>query len=225
MKGGIFGFSRKEVLWFTTFFIISVSLITFSVIRLISKYYNHSVNSATEIKKGSHDLSNIQDLDHFAVNIQRGSLNLIIYSENPEELENVRMAILKNRDSLSTKLAQLETDSLLDKSLRARVNEAGQNYLIVNQKFLKIISDTTRKELPENFNVNTMRPTLRKFTDLIRFTGKSLSLQIQQTTEKGLNIFHQYEFWLLAIMLMPYVYFFFRFLYLVIKMIIWDFTS
>jgi hypothetical protein len=225
MKGGIFGFSRKEVLWFTTFFIISVSLITFSVVKLISKYYNYSSNSAAQIKKGSHDLSNIQDLDHYAVNIQRGSLNLIIYSKNPKELENVQTTILKNRDSLSTKLAQLETDSLLDSSLRDQVNNAGQNYLIVNQKFLKIISDSARKDLPENFNVNTMRPTLRKFTDLIRLTGKSLSLQIQQTTEKGLNIFHQYEFWMLAIMLMPYVYFFFRFLYLVIKMIVWDFTS
>jgi hypothetical protein len=225
MKQGIFGFSRKEVLWFAAFFIISVGSILFSVIRLISKYYNHSTEAAAEIKKGTHDLWNIQDLSHYAVNIQRGSLNLIIYAKNPKELEAVKTSILKNRDSLMMKFSKLESEDQLEKVRREQILNAGKDYLVTNTNFLKLIDDTLRKESPETFNVNVMRPTLRKFSDLIRETGKELSMEIQKTIEKGLNVFSLWEFWLLSIMILPYIYFFFRFLYLVIKMIVWDFTS
>jgi len=88
-----------------------------------------------------------------------------------------------------------------------------------------VISDSVKNETSANYNVNVMRPALRKFTDLTRETGKQIAQQIQKTTDNGLNIFYQYEFWILILVLLPYFYFFFRFLYLVIKMILWDISS
>ncbi|HWY37168.1 MAG TPA: hypothetical protein VNY73_01320 [Bacteroidia bacterium] len=225
MKGGIFGFSRREVLWFATFFIISIGLVIFCGVKLISKYYNHSVNSSSRIKSSSHDLWTIQDMNLFAINIQRGSLNLIVYATNTKERETTKIHILRNRDSLSHKFAQMEAHNQLDTKTRTEIIESGRTYLRANSVFISLVTDATKKESPEEYNVRVMRPTLHKFTDLIHATGKALTRHIQQTTDSGLNIFHQYEFWILIIMLLPYIYFFFRFLYLVIKMIVWDFSS
>ncbi len=225
MKGGIFGFSRKEVLGFTAFFIISLSLMTFSVIRLISKYYNHHSTTYSQIQKHSYDLWNLQDITLYAVNVQRGSLNLIIYANNSKELEKIKIGIQKNHDSLISKLNQLENEDQLEKSLRLNIKKAAYNYLALNAHFFKIANDSLKKEVPAAYNVNSMRPALRKFTDLTRETGKILAQQIQNKTEGGLNIFYQLEFWILVIALSPYFYFFFRFLYLVVKMILWDISS
>lgn len=222
MERGFLGFSKKEVTWFALFFIFSLSLITFSAIRLIHKYYSHGVSSSSTIKKASNDLLHLQDIDHFSVNIQRSSLNLIIYSDNPKELDLVTANVLKNRDSLSGKLMKLTTDSLLHDSVRLQINAAGRAYLAVNETFLKLIKDSLKQELPETYNVNVMRPALRKFTDLIRQTAKNINMHIHQTTETRVNIFHQFELWILIAMLLPYIYFFFRFLALIVRMILWD---
>ena len=225
MKGGIFGFSRNEVLWFTVFFIISLSLMTFSVIRLISKYYYHNSNTYSQIQKQSHDLWSLQDITLYAVNVQRGSLNLIIYANNSTELKNVKVGIQKNRDSLTAKLNQLERENQLEKTLRFHIEKAGRNYLDLNTNFLKIAENPLKKDSLSVYNVNVIRPVLRMFNDLTRQTGKLISQQIQKKTEKELNIFYQFEFWILLITLLPYLYFFCRFMYLVIKMIIWDISS
>jgi hypothetical protein len=225
MKGGIFGFSRREVLGFALFFILSLSLMTFSIIRLISKYYNHQTNTYSQIQKHSHNLWNLQDITLYSVNIQRGSLNLIIYTNNSKEIETVKTSILKNRDRLRNKLIQLDHEDQLEKLLRLNIENAGNNYLNLNTRFLKIASDSVKKEALATYNVNVMRPALRKFTDLTRETGKIITRQIHHITESSVNIFYQFEFWLLILVLSPYFYFFFRFLYLVVKMILWDISS
>ena len=225
MKDGIFGFSRKEVLWFTVFFLVTIIVMTFSVVRLISKYYNHNTESYSEIKKHSHSLWNLQDITLSAVNVQRGSLNLIIYYENSKEIEAVKASIQKNRDSLSSKLLQLDNEATLEKQLRSNIMKAGFAYLDLNTVFIKMVNDSVKKTTATDYNVNIMRPALRKFTDLTRETGKLISEKIQKITDGGPYIFHQYEFWLLAIVLLPYFYFFMRFLYLVIKMILWDIAA
>ena len=225
MKEGIFGFSRKEVLWFAGFFLFSIFLLAFCTIRLISKYYGHNTQSYSEIKKYSHDLWSLQDITLHAVNVQRGSLNLIIYTNNSKEIEIVKTNIQKNRDSLTIKLIQLDNEGQLEKPVRVQILKDGLNYLGLNSTFIRMVTDSLKIEASANYNVNIMRPALRKFTDLTRETGKQIAQQIQKTTDNGLNIFYQYEFWILVLVLMPYFYFFFRFLYLVIKMILWDFSS
>lgn len=217
------GFTRKEILWFATFFVISVSLMVVSTFRLIRKYYNYSIESSEFIKKNTHNLWAIQDMSHFAVNIQRGSLNLIIYNNNPKELETVRSTITKNTDSLNLKFNKFEEENLSDELVDKNIVQFGRNYLEVNGKFVAHANDSIDNQSPEMYNVNVMRPTLRKFTDLIRQTSKDITLEIEKRSDTGLRLFSQSEFWILSFMLLPYFYFFFRFLYLVLKMILRDF--
>ncbi|MGZ3904402.1 MAG: hypothetical protein ACXVC6_11950 [Bacteroidia bacterium] len=225
MKNGLLGFTRREILWFATFFIISVSLMVISTYRLIRKYYNYSIESSEFIKKNTHNLWAIQDMSHFAVNIQRGSLNLIIYNNNPKELENVKSTIIKNVDSLNLKFVKFEKENLVDVDAAKNIVSYGRNYLEVNGKFVAHANDSIDGQSPEIYNVNVMRPTLRKFTDLIRQTSKDITLEIEKKSDSGLNLFSQAEFWILGFMLLPYFYFFFRFLYLVLKLIMRDFKS
>ncbi|MGZ3863106.1 MAG: hypothetical protein ACXVPN_04820 [Bacteroidia bacterium] len=225
MKNGLLGFTRKEILWFATFFIVSVSLMVVSTFRLIRKYYNYGIESSEFIKMNTRNLTSIQDLNLFAVNIQRGSLNLIIYKDNKTEIESVKATISRNKDSLNYKFNKFEKESLLDKAVSGKIVEYGRAYLEVNSNFLKLFDDSSNTLSPENYNVNTMRPTLRKFTDFVRQTSKDITLGIEKTSDKGLNLFSQLEFWILSFMLLPYFYFFFRFLYLVLKLIMRDFKS
>ena len=203
MKGGLFGFSRKEVL----------------------VYNNHNEKKYGQITRNSHTLVSLQDITQYATNIQRGSLNLIIYANNPAEIQSVKVSILVNRDSLRNKLNQLTQKDQIDSSLLFNIEEIGSKYLALNNQFLKLISDSVKTKTPESFNVDSMRPALRKFTDLTRQSGKTIANQTQEISNKKLNVFLQYEFWILAIVLIPYFYFLFRFLYLVIKMIIWDISA
>jgi len=171
MKRGMFGFTRKEVLWFTLLFVSSIILGVFSLARLISKYYHHSSTSKVEINNYSHYLWNIQEITLYAVNMQRSSLNMIIYSGDTVELKNVIANVQKNLDSLNLKLVQLEEENRLDKALLTNIVQAGHNYIKVNSIFLKIAALPEKKTQAANFNVETMRPALRKFNDFTRQTG------------------------------------------------------
>ncbi len=222
MKGGAFGFSRKEIIWFAVILFTSLALLIFCFSRIVSKYYNYSEDAHAKIKTYSADLWDLQEISLFSVNMQRSSLNLIIYSGNKKEFENVQASILKNRDSLINTLSLLEKQQSLEPLARKKITDAGNLYLLVNTEFRKIAVDSVKKNTAADFNVNTMRPALRTLSDLIRETGKSITGEIQKITVSRLHIFSLYEFWILLVVLLPYVYFFYRFLALFIKILFWD---
>jgi hypothetical protein len=221
MRDSFFGFSRSEVMWFAFFFVSTIIIMAVSSVRLINKYYSNNKQATAEIKKYSSFLLGIHEIDHYAVTIQRGSLNLIIYSGDPAESKIILKHINVYRDSLSLELGKLLTEKN-EKETWNKLEKAGSSYLARNEDFLIIGSDSTKKEEAADYNVNVMRPTLRVFTDMVRSTGQRFTQRIKESTDREINIALQVEFWLLVLALLPYVYFFFRFLYLVIKMIVWD---
>jgi len=67
-----------------------------------------------------------------------------------------------------------------------------------------------------------MRPDVKLFIDLIRKSSKTVLEKIQGTNNIGNSIFSQLEFWLLLLGLTPYVYFLYRIIALIVRMILWE---
>jgi hypothetical protein len=222
MKRGAFGFSRKEIIWFAVILFTSLSLLIFCGTRIVNKYFNYSDSAHTEINHYSDDLWNLQEISLFSVNIQRSSVNLITYSGNKEELENMRVSIIKNRDSLRAKLTQIKQQNRMEPVVLKKIVDAGNTYLAVNSTFRQMAVDSVQKIKAADFNVSSMRPSLRNLSDLTRATSKSITQEIQKITTSRLNVFSLWEFWVLLVVLLPYLYFFCRFVSLFIKILLWD---
>ncbi|HKC68562.1 MAG TPA: hypothetical protein VKG26_10040, partial [Bacteroidia bacterium] len=76
-----------------------------------------------------------------------------------------------------------------------------------------------------NYNLEKMRPAVRLFIDLIRKDSKIIVENMQLTNSVRISIFNQLEFWLLLIGLAPYIYFFYRIIALIVRMILWEIFS
>ncbi|HXB40995.1 MAG TPA: hypothetical protein VNZ49_10670 [Bacteroidia bacterium] len=222
MKGGAFGFSRKEIIWFAVILFTSLSLLIFCITSMVSKYYHYSESAHTKIHNYSGDLWNLQEISLFSVSMQRSSVNLITYSGNKKELENVQVSIIKNRDSLIAKLTQIKQQNRMEPIVLKKIVDAGNAYLVVNSAFRQMTADSVQKIKAADFNISSMRPTLHNLSDLTRATSKSITREIQKITHSRLNVFSLWEFWVLLIVLLPYLYFFCRFVSLFIKILLWD---
>lgn len=221
-KGGAFGFSRKEIIWFAVIFLTSLSMIIFCASRLLHKYYNHSENTRNTITQYSNDVWNLQEIGIFSVNMQRSSLNLIIYASNKQEIENVKSSILVNKDSLLNKLNLLDKHQSLDSGTIQKIKSAANHYLQCNDVFKKLAIDSLKLKEAADYNISEMRPALRVLSDLSRQTSKSITSSIQTLTQSKFNVFSLYEFWILLLLALPYLYFFYRFLHLFIKVLLWN---
>ncbi len=222
MKGSGLGFTRRGIIRFAVVFFASLALLIFCVTRMVSKYYNYSENAHMKIKDYTDDLWHLQEVNLFAVNTQRSSLNLLIYSGNKAEMGSVQNSIDRNRDSLNNELFRLGKYKALQEDLCKRIQKAGSEYLAANTEFGLLATDSVKSGLAADFNSNKMRPALRKLTDLIRETGKAVTIEIQKTAEGRLNLFSMFEFWGLLLVAIPYLYFIYRFLHLFIKIVILD---
>lgn len=224
MKGGAFGFSKKEIIWFAIIFLTSLTVLIFCATRIVSRYYNHSEGVHTRIKGYSTDLWNLQEMTMAAVNTQRSSLNLLIYisTKNNTELVNVNKSVDNGRDSLQLELKQLDNYESLSREICKKIRDAGSEYLRLNKEFRLMAVDSAGAVRAADFNISTMRPALRKLTDLTRETGKEVTGNIHKITEDRVDVFSMYEFWILLVVALPYLYFLYRFLHLFIKILIFD---
>src|SRR6185312_1739861 len=102
---------------------------------------------------------------------------------------------------------------------------AGLNYLNVNSIFLQMLNDSASTEHLSDYNLAKMRPAVRQFVDLIRKNSKIVVEKIQYVNNDRASIFKQVEFWLLLIGLGPYIYFFYRIIALIVRMILWEIFS
>lgn len=225
MRKEVFGLTRKELVIAAVFVAVSFSLIIYSSIKLIHKHYTNNSLVQTEIQNQSKCLAYLNDLNTFTLNTQRSSVNSLVYRNNLKELTNFKKNILNYRDSLSLKLDRIDNVvfSLPDK--KNELLKSGMNYLTINAEFLKMLNDSASIEVLSNYNLEKMRPAVRSFIDLIRKNSKMVVEKIQTTNANLTTIFNQLEFWLLLIGLAPYIYFFYRIIVLILRMILWEIFS
>jgi hypothetical protein len=221
----VFGLTRKELLVAAFFVASSLSLIIYSSVKLIQNHYTNSDKTHTEIQNQSKSLAYLNDLNTYALNTQRSSVNILVYKSNLKEVLNFKKNIGSNRDSLLLKLDRIDNTNftLLDK--KTELLNTGLNYLNVNAVFLKMLDDSIHIDKLSAYNLEKMRPAIRLFTDLVRKNSQSVVEKIQNTNNNRTSIFNQLEFWLLLIGLAPYIYFFYRIIALIIRMILWEIFS
>jgi hypothetical protein len=222
VKGGVFGFSRKEIIWFAVILLSSLAIIAFCVFRIVDRFYRQSEENGARIRKLSSEVLHLQEMSMHAVTIQRSSLNLIIYEGRKQELEQVLAGLAKNKDTLSKDMASLISRGILDLDVTEKITSNGKNYLVMNREFCEMVSDSLRRSGAADFNVEKMRPALRKLSDLIRSTSMDLTNEIHLSAEAKVNLLSLFEFWLLMLVLVPYVYLFYRFIRLFIKVLTMD---
>ena len=225
MRKEVFGLTRKELLVAAFFVASSLSLIIYSSVKLIQNHYTNSDKTHTEIQNQSKSLAYLNDLNTYALNTQRSSVNILVYKSNLKEVLNFKKNIGSNRDSLLLKLDRIDNTNftLLDK--KTELLNTGLNYLNVNAVFLKMLDDSIHIDKLSAYNLEKMRPAIRLFTDLVRKNSQSVVEKIQNTNNNRTSIFNQLEFWLLLIGLAPYIYFFYRIIALIIRMILWEIFS
>ena len=222
MRKEVFGLTRKELLFFALFVAISLLLIIFSSIKLIHKYYKKDQVIFTEIQNNSKDIAYLNELNTYALNIQRNSLNILVYIKNTKEVTDFKKTISINRDSLLIKLNRTSDKNLTFQYNKPEILESGLRYLDVNRKFIKMLTDSLSVDELSAYNLEKMRPSIRIFTDLIRKNVKVLVENIQHANDHPITLYKQTAFWLLLIGLMPYFYFLYRIIKLVVRMIFWE---
>ncbi|HXU28102.1 MAG TPA: hypothetical protein VN698_12805, partial [Bacteroidia bacterium] len=221
----VFGLTRKELLIAAFFVASSLTLIIYSSLKLIHNHYTNNNITQAEIQNQSKCLAYLNDLNTFTLNTQRGSVNVLVYRSNTKEVKNFKKNIENNRDSLLLKLNRIDNSNFTLQDKKTELLYAGLNYLNVNSIFLQMLNDSASTEHLSDYNLAKMRPAVRQFVDLIRKNSKIVVEKIQYVNNDRASIFKQVEFWLLLIGLGPYIYFFYRIIALIVRMILWEIFS
>lgn len=225
MKKEVFGLTRKELL-ITTFFVASsLILIIYSSLKLIHNHYTGNKIIYTEIQNQSNCLTYLNDLNTFTLNTQRNSLNILVYKTNLTEVLNQKKSVTNSRDSILLRLNRINNFNFTLPDKKTELLHAGLNYLGINGVFLKMLNDTIDTDKLSAYNLEKMRPAVRLFTDLIRDNSKIVVEKIQNINDSRVSIFSQIEFWLLLVGLTPYLYFFYRVIALIMRMLLWEVFS
>ncbi len=119
----------------------------------------------------------------------------------------------------------MEIDTLKVEYKKSKILTAGIDYLKVNEGFLKLFNAGKSDTIVSNYNLQKMRPSIRTFTDLIREVVNFVVAKIQNISGNSASIFKQIEFWVLVISLLPYIYFSYRIISIVARLIIWGIFS
>jgi hypothetical protein len=225
VKKEVFGLTKQELLIAAFFVASSLTLIIYSSVKLIHNHYTNNNSIQNEIHNQSKCLAYLNDLNTYALNVQRSSVNVLVYRSNLKEVDNFKKSIANNRDSLQLKLARIDTNNFTLPGKKNDLLNAGLNYLNVNSVFLKMLNDSVSTDNLSTYNLEKMRPAVRTFTDLIRKKSKIVVEKIQYTNNNRISIFNQLEFWLLLIGLAPYIYFLYRIIVLIMRMILWEIFS
>jgi hypothetical protein len=221
----VFGLTKKELIIAGFFVASSLALIIYSSIKLIHNHYQSNNLTYSEIHNQSTCLTYLNDLNTFTLNTQRNSVNLLVYKSNVAEVSTLKKSIEKNRDSLLFKLNHIDNNNFNSPNERTDLLNAGLNYLSINNIFLTKFTANTNVDSLSIYNLEKMRPAVRLFTDLIRRSSAIVVRKIQDTNNSRTNVFSQLEFWLLLIGLAPYIYFFYRIIALIARMILWELFS
>ena len=222
MKKEILGLTRKELLVYAFCIMSSLVLVIYSSGRLIHKYYTRDKIMYTEIQNHSKDLAYLNDLGVYSMNMQRNSLNILVYKSNPSQVLEFLSIIKKNRDSLSYKLDKIKEEDIVDRNEREQISKSGVEYLKRNAFFMQMLIDSATNDELSSYNTNKMRPAIREFSDLNRKCTQDVTQKIKNIASNSANIFYQLEFWLLLIGLSPYFYFTFRVLAIIFRMVVWE---
>ena len=222
MKKEVLGLSRKELLIYAFLIAGTLALIIYSSIKLIHKYYTKDQVIYREIQNHSKDLVYLSDLSAYAVNIQRNSLNILVYRSNKSEVVDFVSKIKNNRDSLLNKLNNMSDEDITEKLEREKLFESGIKYLNLNAVFLKMLTDSASNDELSGYNSDKMRPAIRTFSDLNREFTQQITTRIKNTVSASVNILFQIEFWFLLIGLAPYLYFLYRILSIIVRMVFWE---
>jgi hypothetical protein len=222
VKKEVLGLNRKELLIYACLIAGTFALIIFSSIRLIHKYYTKDHAIYAKIQNHSNDLAYLNDLSVYAVNAQRNSLNILVYRANHAEVMDFVSKINNNRDSLLDRLTKMEGGDIIEPRERKKLFNLGIKYLGINTAFLKMLNDSTSNDKLTQFNTDKMRPAIREFSDLDREITQQITSKIKNTVNTSDNIVLQFEFWLLLLGLAPYLYFFYRILSIIARMILWE---
>ncbi len=225
MKKEVLGLSRKELFIYTFIVFVTLTLIVYSTISLIHKYYTKDQTIYKEIHAHSKDIAYLNDINTYALNVQRNSLNMLVYKANPKEIEELKLILSENRDSLISKLNKINNDDFIVHFKKSEILETGLKYYSINTAYLKIFNDSINSDKLSAYNLEKMRPAIRVFTDLIRKNVTLLIEKIQNVNNIHINLFKQIEFWLLLIALMPYLYFLYRVVLIILRMIRWELFS
>lgn len=225
MRKEVFGLTRKELIIAAFFVATSFSLIIYSSLKLIHNHYTNNNIVQTEIQNQSKCLAYLNDLNTFTLNTQRSSVNVLVYRNNFKEVTNFKKSIENNRDSILLKLNRIDNTNFTLPDKKNELINTGMAYLNVNVGFLKLLNDSANTEALSNYNLEKMRPAVRLFIDLIRKSSKTVVEKIQNVNNTRISIFNQLEFWLLLIGLAPYIYFFYRIIALIMRMILWEIFS
>lgn len=224
-KKTVFGLTRRELFFSTIFFLSTSTLIIFSTIRLVNNHYNQNRKVILEIQEYSKNISYLNEISVLALNTQRSTLNLLIYKNNFNEIADLKAKIIKNRDSLTIELNKIESLTTVEEAEKSLILKSGLNYLSKNASFLRKLNDSLDHISLSNYNLDSMRPVLRSFSNLNNKSKLAISEKIKTITNDEISIFYQIEFWLLLIGLTPYLYFFYRIISLIIKLFYWEFKS
>lgn len=225
MRKEVFGLTRKELMIAAFFVASSLALIIYSAAKLIHNHYTNNNLIQAEIQNQSKCLAYLNDLNTFTLNTQRSSVNVLVYRSNIKEVTNFKKNIVNNRDSLQLKLVRIDNNNFTLPTKKTELLNAGLNYLNINNVFLKMLNDSVSTDNLSTYNLEKMRPAVRIFTDLIRKNSKIVVEKIQFSNNNRMSIFNQLEFWLLLIGLAPYLYFFYRIIALIMRMILWEIFS
>jgi hypothetical protein len=150
---------------------------------------------------------------------------MLVYKANAKEIADFERIINKNRDSLLLNLNRIDNNDVIVQYKRNEILQAGLDYLKVNQVFLKMFNDNVETTKLSDYNLEKMRPSIRFFTDVIKHNVTLLVEKIQYTNSNRTSLLHQIEFWLLLIGLTPYLYFLYKIISIIIRMIFWSLFS
>jgi len=221
----VFGLTRKELMFAAIFVASSLALIIYSSLKLIHNHYTNTNKVQSEIHSQSKSLAYLNDLNNYALNTQRSSVNILVYRTNSKEALSFKKSIESNRDSVLLKLNRIDDANLVLTDKKIDILNAGLTYLKTNTVFLQKLNEGVSTDSLSTFNLEKMRPAIRLFTDLIRKNSQTIVEKIQDTNSNRTSIFNQLEFWLLLIGLAPYLYFFYRIIALILRMILWEISS
>jgi hypothetical protein len=221
----VFGLTRKELMFAAIFVASSLALIIYSSLKLIHNHYTNTNKVQSEIHSQSKSLAYLNDLNNYALNTQRSSVNILVYRTNSKEVLSFKKSIESNRDSVLLKLNRIDDANLVLTDKKIDILNAGLTYLKTNTVFLQKLNEGVSTDSLSTFNLEKMRPAIRLFTDLIRKNSQTIVEKIQDTNSNRTSIFNQLEFWLLLIGLAPYLYFFYRIIALILRMILWEISS
>ena len=222
MKRIIFGFTLKELRLTALFVVSSLTLIVYSSVKLIRNHNTNNHTVQTEIHNQSKCLAYLNNLNEYTLNTQRSSVNMLVYRSNLKEITNFKNSIAINRDGLLLNLNRIDSIKFTLPSEKKELLLVGLNYLNINAVFIKMFTNNINIDSLSIYNLQKMRPAVRLLIDSIRKSSKIEVEKIQGANNNSNSIFSQLAFWLLLIGLAPYIYFLYRILVLIIRMIIWE---